>query len=316
MARRKRTVIIDCDPGHDDAIALVAALAEPGLDVRAVTVVHGNGDVENMAKNALMVLELCGRKDIPVAVGAGKPIVGEFSPAKKVHGETGMDGHSLPAPTARVAEISAVEMMEKIVRESDTPVTIIALGALTNVAVFLLANPELVSKVECISMMGGGCEEGNITAVAEANIGKDPEACSVVFESGIPIELYGLNVTHKALILKEEFGMFKEAKGRVTRFVGELLEFFAIYYTGRRGLPGCPIHDACAVLGLVEPRMFDFEYMQMKVDLYGGVTRGAIGFDLRTEPRRDRPYTGKAAVDVDREKFVRRLFEYCESFGR
>lgn len=311
----KKTVIFDCDPGHDDAIALIAALALPELDVRAVSVVHGNGDVENMARNALMVLELCGRADIPVAVGASKPIAGEFLSGREVHGETGMDGHTLPAPVTQASDLSAVEMMEKVVRESRSPVHIIATGALTNVAVFLLANPELAGRIACISVMGGACEEGNVTPAAEANIKKDPEACHVVFESGIPIELYGLNVTHKALILKDEFGMFKNAEGRVTRFVGDLLEFFAVHYTGRGGLPGCPIHDACAVLGLAEPRMFDYEYMRMRVDLYGGITRGSIAFDLRTEPRRDRPYTGKAAVDVDREEFVRRLFDCCESFG-
>jgi len=262
-----------------------------------------------------MVLDLCNRADIPVSIGAAGPLIGEFSPALEVHGKSGMDGHSLQPSPREPSELSAVQLMEQVISMNTGPVTVIATGALTNIAVFLLANPVLRHKVDCISIMGGGCEEGNSTAVSEANIWKDPEACHVVFESGIPIELYGLNVTHQALILTEEFEKFRSSSNKVTRFVGELLDFFAIYYEGTGGLPGCPIHDACAVAGIVAPRLFDYEYMRMSVDLYGVYTRGAISFDLRTEPRRDYPYTGKAAICVRREEFVRLIFDACESFS-
>lgn len=314
MSAKKRTVIFDCDPGHDDAIALILALANPELDIKAITTVHGNGTLENMTQNALMLLELCQKTEIPVAAGAAKPLVGEFVGGKTIHGETGMDGHSLPLPTIQPSTLNAVQLMEQVFEQCEGNLTIITTGALTNVAVFLLANPQLYNRIDCISIMGGACEEGNRTAVAEANIWKDPEAAHIVFHSGIPVELYGLNVTHKALILSDEFERFKNAEGRVTRFVGDLLEFFAKYYTNTGALAGCPIHDACAVAGLIEPRLFDYEYMQIDVDLYGQYTRGAISFDLRTEPRRDRPYTGKAAVAVNREAFVQMIYNACESF--
>ncbi|MDR1209691.1 MAG: nucleoside hydrolase [Clostridiales bacterium] len=309
-------VIFDCDPGHDDAIALIAALASDKLDVRGVTTVCGNSSVDNTTRNALKVLELAGRADIPVAKGAARPIMGEARTGANVHGESGMEGPVLPEPGAPPSPLSAVALMEKIVSESGGPVTIIITGPCTNVAAFFLSRPDLKAKIARVSIMGGGYLEGNRTAVAEFNIWHDPEAAQIVMSSGVPIDLYGLDVTHKALILKEETALFRGQGDDISAFVADLLDFFAVYYTGRGALAGCPMHDSCAVAGLIEPRMFTFEHCSMEVDLYGRLSRGGVALDLRVEPRRDYPYNGRVALDVDRPGFLALLLDSCQKLAR
>lgn len=314
----KIPVIIDCDPGHDDAIAIMLALASERLDVRAITTVSGNSGLANTTRNALAVLEMCGRRDIPVAAGSAAAILpgARQMTAPEVHGESGLGGPVLPEIHAQPSPLRAVEMMAKVIAESEEPVSIIATGPLTNVAVFLRCYPELMERIGVISVMGGGVEEGNRTAIAEFNIWVDPEAAQIVFTSGCAIELYGLNVTHQALILKDEFELFRNAGGRVSGFVAELLDFFSIYYMGHGGLAGCPMHDPCAVAGMIAPELFDYEFMRLSVDLDGHVTRGAVYMDLRTEPRRDMPYNGKAAIGVDREAMVKLILESVQKLDR
>lgn len=312
----KIPVVFDCDPGHDDAIALIGALASEELDVRAVTCVSGNANVENTTKNALKILELCGCQHIPVGKGASAPMLVDALPGKNVHGESGMDGPVLPEPSAASSPLRAVELMAKVVEESEKPVTIIVTGPCTNVAIFFLSYPHLVEKVDCLSIMGGGVVLGNRTALAEFNIWQDPESAQVLMQSGVPMEVYGLDVTHKAQIYREEFELFRRQGNEIATFVAELLDFFAVYYTGYAGQPGCPQHDACAVLGLVEPRLFSYEQSYMEVDLVGRFTRGALAADIRTEPRRHFPYNGKIALDVDREAFLQRLLDSCAALAK
>lgn len=312
---QKIPVLFDCDPGHDDAIALVLALAGEALDVRAVTCVYGNSAVENTTNNALKILELCGRADIPVARGAARPMLDEFRSGKGVHGESGMDGPVLPEPAGRPSPLTAAELMAGVVEASDRPVAFIVTGPCTNVATFLLAYPHLVEKVDCISLMGGGFRFGNRSPVGEFNVWQDPEAAQILMQSGIPIEMYGLDVTHQAVVHKEEFELFRAQGDQISLFVAELLDFFAIHYTGRGGLPGCPMHDACAVAGLVAPQLFDYEQCCIEIDLAGRVSRGGAAIDLRTEPRRRFPYNGKIALGVDREGFLRLLLDSCRALA-
>lgn len=311
----KTPVIFDCDPGHDDAIALILALASEALDVKAVTCVAGNASVENTTKNALKVLELCGFNHIPVAKGASKPILIDSHPGKNVHGESGMDGPVLPEPTTTPSPLSACDLIASVLEESPVPVALIVTGPCTNIATFLLSYPHLKKKIDCISIMGGGFLFGNRSAVAEFNIWQDPEAGQIVMQSGIPIELYGLDVTHKAQIYKDEFIQFRNQDNEISSFVAELLDFFSIYYTGFAGQPGCPMHDACAVAGLIEPRLFSYEQSYMEVDLVGRFTRGGVAVDLRTEPRRQYPYNGKIALDVDRPQFLKLLLDSCQTLA-
>lgn len=311
----KIPVVFDCDPGHDDAIALIAALASDALDIRAVTCVSGNATVENTTRNARKILTLCGRKDIPVARGASRPMMVDANSGKGVHGESGMDGPQLPEPEEPPSAPAAWELIAKVAEESAEPITLIVTGPATNIAVFLLCYPHLKEKVERISFMGGGFQLGNRSPVGEFNVWQDPESAQVMLQSGIPVDMYGLDVTHKALILTEEFELFRKQGNKIADFVAELLDFFAIYYTGTAGLAGCPIHDACAVLGLTQPRLFTYEQCRMEVDLSGRLTRGGVAVDLRTEPRRGYPYNGAFALDVDRQAFLQALLDSCKTLA-
>ncbi len=307
----KRPVIIDCDPGHDDAIALLIALASDKLDVKGITTIAGNNTVEKTTINTLKILELTGMTHIPVAVGRRNPLMQTIQVANDVHGVSGMDGPVLPEPVIKPVELSAVELIAKIVEESEEKVTLVAVGPFTNIGVFLLAYPHLHHKIECISLMGGGYYEGNRTALSEFNIWQDPEAARVVMRSGIPVLLHGLDVTHKALIRKDEFSIFREEKGPIFQFVADLLDFFAICYTGERKLEGCPMHDSCAIAHLIDPTLFTSYDAPIDIDLDGTLTRGACIVDLRPKERRDNPDNGKMVLDLDRKRFLNLIIDSC-----
>ncbi|EPD0010926.1 nucleoside hydrolase, partial [Escherichia coli] len=197
-------ILLDCDPGHDDAIAIVLALASPELDVKAITSSAGNQTPEKTLRNVLRMLTLLNRTDIPVAGGAVKPLMRELIIADNVHGESGLDGPALPEPTFAPQNCTAVELMAKTLRESAEPVTIVSTGPQTNVALLLNSHPELHSKIARIVIMGGAMGLGNWTPAAEFNIYVDPEAAEIVFQSGIPVVMAGLDVTHKAQIHVED----------------------------------------------------------------------------------------------------------------
>ena len=312
---RKIPVIIDCDPGHDDAIALVMALASERLEVKAVTASPGNQTVDKTAKNAMKVLELCGRSDIPVALGVHHPILGQLVVGKEMHGETGMDGPMLPEPAMIPSEKNAVELIADILKNSADKVTIIITGPFTNIGIFLLAYPELKSKIEKFSVMGGGVFIGNRSPYGEFNVWNDPEAAKIVFNSGVPVEMYGLDVTHKAIIYKEEFEIFRNKKDKINQFLADLLDFFSICYMGERKFPGCPMHDSCAVAGLIDPDLFVRYDTWIDVDTQGQYSRGACVVDLRPEKRRERPDNASVAMGVDRERFFRLIVESCDKIA-
>ncbi|HBL8930507.1 TPA: nucleoside hydrolase, partial [Enterobacter hormaechei] len=190
-------IILDCDPGHDDAIALVLALASPELDVKAITSSAGNQTPDKTLRNVLRMLTLLKRTDIPVAGGAVKPLMRELIIADNVHGESGLDGPALPEPDFAPQNCTAVELMAKVLRESAEPVTLVATGPQTNVALLLNSHPELHSNIARIVIMGGAMGLGNWTPAAEFNIFVDPEAAEIVFQSGLPIVMAGLDVTHR-----------------------------------------------------------------------------------------------------------------------
>ena len=305
-----KKIIFDGDPGHDDAIALILALASNDLEVMAVTTVGGNNTVENTTKNALKVLEVCNRLDIPVAAGRSKPLYNDLTISIEVHGKSGMDGPVLPEPTLKIASLNAVELMAKIVEESDEKITLVAVGPFSNIGLFLLCYPHLKQKIECISVMGGGVQEGNRTACAEFNIWNDPEAAQVVFESGIPIILHGLNATRKAYITREEFELFRNAGNKVSTFVADLLDFFALACIDERKFKGCLMHDSCAIMSLIHPEIFDYFDAHVSIELDGRITRGSCIVDSRTELAITN--NCRIASDVDRVEFLKYLLEACE----
>lgn len=242
---KKIPVILDGDPGHDDAIAWVFAKANPAFDIKAVTSVAGNQTLAKTTYNAMRICTLLGI-DAPIAKGRELPLLSPLITAGNFHGESGLDGPAIPEPCVQLSELSSVDLMAKVLRESEEPVTIIATGPQTNVAALLLTHPELKSKIGRISIMGGGLRNGNWTPAAEFNIFEDPEAAQIVFTSGIPLTMCGLDVTEKAIVYPEDEKRIREIGNQVSGIVADWLDFFFKHHA-ELGWNGSPLHDPCAV---------------------------------------------------------------------
>ena len=307
----KIPVIIDCDPGHDDAIAILIAIASNKLDIKGITTVAGNQTVLKTTNNALKTLELCKTFNIPVVSGRANPLLKELVVAEDVHGVSGMDGPILPEPTMQPLTMSAVEFIAEQVEKSKTKMVLVAVGPFTNIGVFLLAYPHLHHKIEKIHVMGGGVYEGNRTQLAEFNIWNDPEAAYVVANCGIPVHYFGLDVTHRSLIYKEEFDFFASHEGPIFQFVSEMLKFRAKRYIEENGWNGVPAHDVCAVASLIDPSLFVGEEAYINIDLDGTVTRGSCVVDLRAQERRLGKNNGVFYMDVERKRFLNLILDSC-----
>jgi purine nucleosidase/pyrimidine-specific ribonucleoside hydrolase len=296
-------ILLDCDPGHDDAIALLLALGSDELELRGVTTVAGNQTLEKTTANAIRVLELAGRGEIPVAAGAARPLVREPRVAADVHGETGLDGPELPPPQAEPSLQHAVDFLAERIEGA----TLVATGPLTNVALLLARHPE--ARPERIVLMGGAIAEGNVTPAAEFNIWADPEAAKRVFSSGLDVTMVGLDVTHKALVKADQL----RGSGRVGEVVAELLEFYGGFHHATYGWDGSPIHDAVAVAHLIDPTLLEVKHLNVRVDTESELCRGRTVVDLwrRTglEP------TANVAVGIDPERFVTLLQERLARLG-
>jgi len=309
----KRPVILDCDPGHDDAISLILALSSSELDVLAVTTSAGNQTPDKTLNNALKVLTLLNRYDIPVAGGALKPLARELIIADNVHGETGLDGPKLPEPAFAPVEQTAITLMAEKVRQSKSPVTLVPTGPLTNIALFIATYPELLSNIDSIVLMGGAAGVGNWTPAAEFNIFVDPEAADMVFKSGIPIVMCGLDVTHQAQIMDEDIERIRAINNPIAKCVAELLDFFMIYHRDPKwGFTGAPLHDPCTIAWLLNPELFTFVDCWVGVETKGQYTQGMTVVDRYqlTENR----HNAKVLINIDRPGFVdfivTRLSEY------
>lgn len=300
-----RNIIIDCDPGHDDAIAILMALAHKDkLNIKGITTVGGNQILEKITDNALKILSFLD-EDIKVARGAEGPLLRELRTGAEAHGESGMDGPILPKPKFDAVEENAIEFMAKIIQESSEPITLVPLGPLTNIALLLKSYPELKEKIEYISLMGGACYGGNVTPCAEFNIYVDPEAARIVFNSGIPIAMSGLDVTHKAQIFDDEIAKLKDL-GSVSKMVAELLDFYSIA-SKRFGFEGSALHDPCAIAWLLQPEIFTAKKCHVDIETHGELTRGMTVVDCTIKDEKN----GNTEVlfDVNREAFVNMVFE-------
>jgi len=304
----RHPIIIDCDPGHDDAIAIVLALASPELEVKAITSSAGNQTPDKTLHNVLRMLTLADRTDIPVAGGAAKPLMRDLIIADNVHGESGLDGPKLPEPTFAPQDCTAVELMAKILRESETPVTLVATGPQTNVALLLNGYPQLHSKIDRIVIMGGSMSLGNWTPAAEFNIYVDPEAAGIVFQSGIPVVMAGLDVTHKAQIHEADIERFRAIGNPVSTVVAELLDFFLRYHKDEKwGFTGAPLHDPCTIAWLLKPEIFTTLERWVGVETQGKYTQGMTVVDYYFLTG-NKP-NAQVMVDIDREAFVNLLAE-------
>jgi inosine-uridine nucleoside N-ribohydrolase len=299
-------VLLDCDPGHDDAIAMLLALGSDELELRGVTTVAGNQTLEKTTANAIRVLELAGRAEIPVAAGAGRPLVREPRVAAEVHGETGLDGPDLPPPQGEPSPQHAVDFLAERIEGA----TLVATGPLTNVALLLARHPEAVP--ERIVLMGGAIAEGNVTPAAEFNIWADPEAAHRVFTSGLDVTMVGLDVTHQALVTSAHAEQLGQS-GRIGTVVAELLEFYGGFHRTVYGWDGSPIHDAVAVAHVIDPTLLELEHVNVRVDCQSELCRGRTVADIwrRTglEPN------ANVAVGIDSERFVDLLLQRLARLG-
>jgi pyrimidine-specific ribonucleoside hydrolase len=306
-------IILDCDPGHDDALAIVLAVARPELDLLAITTVAGNAPLDRTTRNALRVLTLLGRTDVPVAAGAQRPILRDPWIPVEFHGDSGLDGADLPEPAVGPIDLTAVELTSALLRGASEPVTLVATGPLTNIALLLRAAPALCERIAGISLMGGSLGAGNTTAAAEFNIWADPEAASIVFESGIPIQMSGLDVTHQALVLPADIARLEGLGTRSGAVFADLMRFFAIHHRDRYGWEGPPIHDAVAVAWLAVSDLVVGRSVRIDIETAGDHTRGRTVAD--EEGLSGRPVNAEVGVSIDRERLIDMVVEAVGGFA-
>jgi inosine-uridine nucleoside N-ribohydrolase len=300
-----KPVILDVDPGHDDAVALMLACGHPDLNLLAVTTVAGNVPLEKTTHNTLRVLSLVGCTDVPVGVGASGPLERPLHTAEDIHGESGLDGpEAIPGANFGPDERGAVALIADTLRASPEPVTLVPVGPLTNIATFLREHPDLKDCVARISLMGGSMGHGNTTPSAEFNIYVDPEAAREVFESGLPITMSGLDITHQAVAGPDERERLR-ATGRVGGVVAGFLDYFAATYERVFGFDAPPLHDPVAVAAVLEPGLLKTRPMRVDIECGSDLTRGETVCDIHG-------VTGSApnaevGIDLDREGFFRML---------
>lgn len=296
-----RKIIIDTDPGQDDAIAILLALGSPELEVLGITAVAGNVPLALTQKNARKICELAGRPDIKVFAGAVRPLVRALVTAEYVHGKTGLNGPKLPEPTMPLQEQNAVDfIVETVMREKSGTVTLCPLGPLTNIALALIREPKIAPRIKEIVLMGGGFfEGGNVTPAAEFNIYVDPHAADVVLKSGIPTVIMPLDVTHKALTTRERIAAFRALNSRVGTATAELLEFFERFDEEKYGTDGGPLHDPCVIAYLLKPKLFKGRKCHVAVETVSELTMGMTVVDWWGVTKREPNATVMRYIDAE-----------------
>ena len=303
----RKNIIIDCDPGIDDAIAiLLAAANDDKLNILGITTVTGNQSIEKVTTNALKLVSFLNR-DIKVAKGADTPLIREKRVVESVHGKTGMGNYELPEPSSKIASENAVEFLKNTLLSSNEKITLVPIGPLTNIALLFKVYPEVKEKIDEIVIMGGAISGGNVTPTAEFNIWADPEAAKIVFASGVRIVMNGLDVTHSAGLYRDDVNELLKSKGRVSNMCGEILSF---YFNGDHVKNGTftPIHDACAIMYLLHPELYSYKYMPVDVDCSFSLNRGMTVGDNREWIKYDES-NPKVLMDIDTVKFRELLLE-------
>ena len=309
---KKIPVILDGDPGHDDAIAWVLANANPLLEIQACTSVCGNQTIEKTTYNALRIMSLIGL-NVPFAKGRDKPLFGDRINAPSVHGQTGLDGPVLPEPVVEPLAINSVQLMAQVLDESEEPVYLIPTGPLTNIGALLLLYPQLKPKIARISLMGGGISFGNWTPAAEFNILVDPEAADIVFRSGVPITMAGLDVTQRALVFPEDFERIRTLQNPVALVMAEWLDFFYGFHRSI-GYAGAPVHDAVAVVALIAPQILTTQKLYVQIEKTGDYCRGMTVADRFGVC--GKPANATVIMDIDRSAFIDLLVDAAAFYGQ
>ena len=303
-------IIIDTDPGQDDAVAILLALASPDeIEVLGITAVAGNVPLSLTEKNARIVCELAGRPDIPVYAGCDRPLKRKLVTAEHVHGKTGLDGPELPEPKIKLQEKHGVDfIIDTILQEPENSISLCPLGPLTNIASAILKQPKIVSRIKKIVLMGGAYfEVGNITPAAEFNIFVDPDAAKIVFEAGIDMVVMPLDVTHKALVTEKRNEAFRQLKSPVGVAVAEMTDFFERFDKEKYGSSGAPLHDPCVTAYLIDPTIFSGKNINVEIETKSELTLGMTVADWWgvTDRKANTFFVG----DLDSDKFFSLLTE-------
>ena len=305
-----RKIIIDTDPGQDDAVAILLALASPAeIEVIGITAVAGNVPLPLTHKNARIICELAGKTDIPVYAGCDRPLAHTLVTAEHVHGKTGLDGPDLPDPTMQLTDGHAVDyIIDTLRKEPAGTITLCPIGPLTNIATAFQKAPDIIDRVQEIILMGGAYfEVGNITPAAEFNIYVDPEAADIVFRSGVPIVVMPLDVTHKALVTKERNDAFRNIGTPVGIAVAKMTEFFERFDKEKYGSEGAPLHDPCVTAYLISPELFKGRHVNVEIETVSDLTRGMTVADWWNVT--DRPANALFIGDVDADGLFALLTE-------
>lgn len=305
-----RKVIFDCDPGLDDAIAMLL-LCQSDFEILGVTTVAGNHTIDKTTKNALDLLALYGRPEVPVARGADRPLLQDLHIADFVHGPNGLGEVILPSSPRTCEPVHAVEWMRKTLLASDEKVTVIAIGPLTNIGLLLRLYPEVKEHIELIAIMGGSTSFGNISPVAEANVGHDPEAAQIVFSSGLPIQMSGLNLTFKMFIYDREIECIEKMDTSVSRTAAKFLWYHAAF-AKRMGMEVDQMHDTCAVAPLMYPELFSGRNATVTVDTGWGPGRGQTIADFRAAKE---DANVRVFEDVDRDAVMQKVFDAVKAYS-
>lgn len=309
-----KKIILDCDPGHDDAIAMLLAHGNPNIELLAVTTVVGNQTLEKVTRNALAVARIANITGVPFAAGSARPLIRQIEIAPDIHGDSGLDGPVLPEPAFDVDSRHAVDLIiETIMSHPPKMVTIVPTAGLTNIALAARLEPRIVERVKEVVLMGGGYHVGNWSAVAEFNIKIDPEAAHIVFNEKWPLTMVGLDLTHQALATPDVVEKIRAVGTNPAKFVLELLEFFGTMYKSAQGFDYPPVHDPCAVAYVIDPSVMTTQKVPVDIELTGTLTLGMTVADFRSPPPAD--CHTQVAVKLDHQRFWDLVVDALERIG-
>lgn len=305
MTESPKKIILDCDPGHDDAVAIILAAGNPAIDLVGITTIGGNQTLPKVTRNALTVLTVLGQTDVPVYAGCTRPLVVDVEVAPDIHGDSGMEihGYELPEPAIDVVpDVHAVDfIIDTVMNNEPGTITLVPTGPLTNIALAVRKEPRIAERVKEVVLMGGGYHEGNWSAVAEFNIKVDPEAAHIVFNENWPLTMVGLDLTHQALATAEVEQRLVDLESDVADFVVGLFGFFRQAYKNAQGFDDPPVHDPCTVAYLIDPSVLTTQKVPLDVELRGALTVGMTVADFRAPAPAD--CNTQVAVKLDRDKF-------------
>lgn len=307
-------IILDCDPGHDDAVAILLAVASEKINLLGVTSCFGNCSIDDATYNARRILTLAGATDVPVGRGAGKPLSAELELGNYVHGKSGLDGPAMPEPAMEENPLGAIELIRHLIESSEDKVTMVITGPMTNMAQLLRDHPDVSSRIAEVIFMGGSTERGNHTPSAEFNTFADPEALQEVIDSGLPMRMVGLNLTHQALAVPEVVERMKAMDHVVGQTAAEWMGFFGSSYRQVWSFDAPPVHDPCTVAALIDPTLIEWTTSFLAVELEGKWSRGETIVDLHD--RFERAPNAEIAITLDSARYWDLVLDAVDTLGR